>query len=298
MRILLIGKTGQVGYGLHQCLHLCGEVIAPDRSQMDLGNTAQVQEVIRLTKPNLIINAAAYTNVDRAEGEPYIAMQINAHAPEIMAVEARKIGAAIIHYSTDYVFDGTKGAPYVEEDLPNPINVYGASKLAGEQAIQASGASFLILRTSWVYGSRRSNFVRTIQRLAKEGGELNVVCDQFGTPTHCQTIIRNTLKLIEAAERGKLSGLQGWQRRSDLFHLSDIGEVSRYQFAKAVVEHMSLIEPPDLRSIRTTDLQTGAQRPRNSALSCEKLEKSGFQLVRWTTQLDQYFASSKSAMQY
>lgn len=286
MKILLIGKTGQIGYGLERELQSCGQIIAPDRSQMDLSNVAQVRDVIRSARPALIVNAAAYTDVDRAEDEPETAMQINAHAPEIMAIEARKIGAAIIHYSTDYVFDGTKGGPYVEEDLPNPINAYGASKLAGEQAIQASGVSYLILRTSWVYGPRRNNFMRTVQRLAEHGSELRIVEDQFGTPTCHKTVTETTFKLIEMAERGKLPGFQGWQGRSDLFHLSDKGQASRYEFARAVLSRGASKDQPRIRPIKTSDFPTRARRPVNSALCCEKLEKTGIILQSWRAQLD------------
>lgn len=182
-RILLTGRTGQVGYELERSLQGLGEIIAVDRSRMNLADLDQVRDVIRTVKPNLIINPAAYTAVDNAESEPELAMRINGHAPAIMAEEAKKLGATMIHYSTDYVFDGTKTTPYTEDDPTCPINVYGHSKLAGEQAIQASGIPHLILRTSWVYGMRGKNFLLTMLRLAQERDELRIVADQHGSPT-------------------------------------------------------------------------------------------------------------------
>lgn len=286
MKILLIGKTGQIGYALERRLQSFGQLIAPDRSQLDLSNLAQVRDIIRSTKPSLIINAAAYTDVDRAEDEPETAMLINAHAPEIMAAEAKRASAAIIHYSTDYVFDGTKGSPYTEEDAPNPVNAYGRSKLAGEQAIQASGVSYLILRTSWVYGTRRKNFLRTIQHLARTENQLKVVDDQFGTPTSCATVAENTSKLIDMVERGKLPALQDWQGRGDLFHLSDKGQASRIEFARAVLSHGDLKDPPKITPVKTSDFPMRARRPENSALCCEKLEKTGIRLSTWQAQLE------------
>ena len=167
-RILLTGKTGQVGYELHRSLQGLGEIIALDRKQMDLADLAQVRNVIRQVKPDLIVNPAAYTAVDKAESELELAMRINAEAPAVMAEEARKLGAAMIHYSTDYVFDGLKTTPYAESDPTCPISVYGATKLAGERAIQDAGIPHLILRTSWVYGMRGKNFLLTVLRLAQE----------------------------------------------------------------------------------------------------------------------------------
>lgn len=183
MKILVTGKTGQVGYELERSLQGLGEVVAVGRDQMDLSDLRQVRAVIRSVKPNLIINPAAYTAVDKAESEPGLAMRINGEAPAVMAEEARKLGAGIVHYSTDYVFDGSKETAYLETDPTCPVNVYGATKLAGEQAIQAAGVPHLILRTSWVYGVRGKNFLLTVMRLAAERDELRIVGDQFGSPT-------------------------------------------------------------------------------------------------------------------
>mgnify|MGYP001964497183 FL=1 len=189
MKILLTGRSGQVGYELQRTLQGLGQVVALDRSQMDLSNLDEVRAVIRKVKPQLIVNPAAYTAVDLAESESELAMRINAQAPEVMALEARQLGAAMIHYSTDYVFDGEQTASYTEDDLPNPQSVYGRSKLAGEQAIQAAGIPHLILRTSWVYGARGKNFLLTVRRLAQEREELRIVADQFGAPTWCLSLI-------------------------------------------------------------------------------------------------------------
>ena len=171
MKILLTGKNGQLGYELAQCLQSAGEVIALDRSEMDIANLAQIRDVIRTVKPALIVNAAAYTAVDKAESESALAMRINGEAPEVMAEEARRLGAAMVHYSTDYVFDGCKTTPYTEDDATCPINEYGRSKLAGERAIQAGEIPYFIFRTSWVYGMRGANFLLTIRRLAQERGQ-------------------------------------------------------------------------------------------------------------------------------
>ena len=172
MKILITGKDGQVGYELERSLQGIGHIIAVDRSEMDLSDLDQVRDVIRKIQPNLIINPAAYTAVDKAETDEELAMRVNAQAPGIMAEEAARLGAALIHYSTDYVFDGTATTPYVETAATNPLNIYGKSKLAGEQAIAASGAAHLILRTSWVYGTRGKNFLLTVQRLAQDRSEL------------------------------------------------------------------------------------------------------------------------------
>ena len=183
MKILLTGKNGQVGWELQRTLAPLGEVVAVDRQALDLANPDAIRALIREVKPALIVNPAAYTAVDKAESEPELAMAVNGIAPGIMAEEAKRLGAAMIHYSTDYVFDGTQTSPYTEKDRPNPGNVYGKTKLAGEQAIQAVGVPHLILRTSWVYGSRGRNFLLTILRLAQERDELKIVDDQIGAPT-------------------------------------------------------------------------------------------------------------------
>ncbi|MDO9064018.1 MAG: dTDP-4-dehydrorhamnose reductase, partial [Sulfuricella sp.] len=196
MKILLIGKNGQVGWELQRTLATLGDVVAIDRQGMDLANPDSIRSAIRIIRPDLIANAAAYTAVDKAESEPELAMAINGIAPGIMAEEAKRLGAAMIHYSTDYVFDGTKTSPYTEEDAPNPLSVYGKTKFAGEQAILAVGIPHLIFRTSWVYGLRGRNFLQTILRLAKERDELKVVDDQIGAPTWSRMIAEATSQIL------------------------------------------------------------------------------------------------------
>jgi dTDP-4-dehydrorhamnose reductase len=195
-RILITGKNGQVGWELQRTLSTLGEVVALDRTGMDLASPDSIRAAIRDAKPSLIVNAAAYTAVDKAESEPELAMAINGVAPGILAEEAKRLNALLIHYSTDYVFDGTKQGPYTEDDLPNPLSVYGKTKLAGERAIQQIGGPHLICRTSWVYGARGKNFLLAILRLAKERNELRIVNDQFGAPTWSRTIAETTAQVV------------------------------------------------------------------------------------------------------
>jgi dTDP-4-dehydrorhamnose reductase len=202
MKILLTGASGQVGYELERSLQSIGEVVALDRTRCDLSDLDQVRDVVRALRPGLIVNPAAYTAGDKAETEAALAHRINAEAPAVMAAEAQRLGAAMVHYSTDYVFDGTKSGPYLETDATNPINVYGQSKLAGELAIAASGAPHLILRTSWVYGMRGKNFLLTMLRLGRERDELRVVADQHGAPTWSRTIADTTAALLAQARAG------------------------------------------------------------------------------------------------
>ncbi len=196
-RILITGTNGQVGFELLRSLAGLGTVIAAGRDELDLADPDAIRRTLRDTKPGLIVNAAAYTAVDKAEAEPELALAINGVAPGILAEEAKRLGAALIHYSTDYVFDGSKGAPYTEDDAPRPISAYGRTKLAGEHAIQAVGVPHLILRTSWVYGARGSNFLLTILRLAKEREELSIVDDQIGAPTWSRAIAMATAGILE-----------------------------------------------------------------------------------------------------
>lgn len=228
MKILLLGKNGQVGYELQRALAPLGHVIALGRQELDLTDYRAIQQVVRSVKPQLIINAAAYTAVDQAEKEPDLAMAINGTAPGMLAEEARKVGAAIIHYSTDYVFNGQKKAPYTEEDTPNPLNVYGRTKLASEQAIMQADVPHLILRTSWVYGRRGKNFLLTILRLAREKEVLRVVNDQVGSPTWCRYIADSTAHILQMARPDIVGYVKQYQ---GLYHLSAAGETTWYQFA-------------------------------------------------------------------
>jgi dTDP-4-dehydrorhamnose reductase len=286
-RILLTGKNGQVGWELQRALLTVGEVVAFDRQGMDLANPDAIRTVIREVKPKLIVNAAAYTDVDQAEKEPQAAMAINGTAPGILAEEAKRLGAAIVHYSTDYVFDGTKAAPYTEEDAPNPINVYGKSKLAGEQAIQAVGVPHLIFRTSWVYGARGKNFLLTVRRLAKEREELRIVADQTGAPTWSRTIAEATGQILASCLSPGQGGFRHLEEHSGTYHLSSAGETTWYGFAVAIVDRIGSNGPRHrVVPINSSEYPKPARRPANSRLSSEVVAgKFGLALPDWALSL-------------
>ena len=300
LKILLTGKNGQVGWELERSLQPLGQVFAFDRAGMDLANPDAIPRVIREVKPDLIVNAAAYTAVDKAESEPELAMAINGVAPGIIAEEAKRLGAALIHYSTDYVFDGTKAGPYTEDDVPNPINVYGKTKLAGEQAVQAIGVPHLIFRTSWVYGMRGNNFLLTILRLAAERDELRVVNDQSGAPTWSRMIAEATAQII-----GQTQGCS-WEHgvsaagNYGMYHLSAAGATTWFEFARQILELVATQRSSDLslrplRSICLTPIPTcdyplPASRPTFSLLANAKLEREfGLTLPDWRAQLELVF---------
>lgn len=273
MRILLTGATGQVGWELRKTLAPLGEVRVFDRFGLDLADAPVLVATVRALQPDVVVNAAAYTAVDKAEAERDLAFAVNATAPRVLAEEARRIGALLVHYSTDYVFDGEKADPYVEEDATRPINAYGASKLAGEQAILASGCRHLILRTSWVYGPRGKNFYLTMLRLARERPELKVVDDQVGAPTSSLEIARATATLLAKGSQG-------------LYHMSAAGESTWCGFARAILERAGSATP--VVAIRTAEYPTPAKRPRNSRLDCSKLRaEHGVSLARWERALDE-----------
>ena len=278
MKILVTGKSGQVGYELMRSLQPLGEVIGVDRGEMDLSDLDQVRDVIRRIQPGLIINPAAYTAVDKAESEPDLAMRINGLAPGVMAEEAAKLGAALVHYSTDYVFDGTKPEPYTEADQPCPLNVYGRTKLAGEQAIAASGASYLIFRTSWVYGMRGKNFLLTMTRLAAEREVLRVVADQHGAPTWCRTLADTTASILSQA-RGAGDRAAWWRENSGLYHLTAQGQTTWHGFADALLEQAA--KKPVLVPISSEEYPVPAARPANSRLSCAALMERFGHLPNW-----------------
>ncbi|HEX5093920.1 MAG TPA: dTDP-4-dehydrorhamnose reductase [Burkholderiales bacterium] len=271
MRILLTGATGQVGWELRRTLAPLGEVRAFDRYGLDLADAPPLAAAVRALQPDVIVNAAAYTAVDKAESERDLAFAVNATAPRVLAEEAKRIGAMLVHYSTDYVFDGEKASPYVEDDPAQPINVYGESKLAGERAIRASGCRHLILRTSWVYGPRGKNFYLTMRRLAKERPALRVVDDQTGAPTSSLAIAAATPRLLEKGTEG-------------LYHMAAAGETTWCGFARVILERAGLATP--VVGIPTKDYPTPARRPRNSRLDCSRLKAaSGVALPPWEEQL-------------
>ncbi|RZT08573.1 dTDP-4-dehydrorhamnose reductase [Duganella sp. CF402] len=276
MKVLLTGSTGQVGYELARSLQGVGEVVAVDRSEMDLSNLDQVREVIRRVQPKLIVNPAAYTAVDKAESEPGLAFRINAEAPGVMAEEAKALGAALVHYSTDYVFDGAHATPRVEDDPLGPLNVYGASKLAGEQAIAAAGIPHLIFRTSWVYGMRGKNFLLTMLRLAKERDELRVVADQHGAPTWSRTIADTTAQVLSQAHAG---GREWWMQNSGVYHLSAQGQTTWHEFTEAIIAEAGL--SCKVLPITTADYPTPARRPQYSVMSSERLMARFCRLPDW-----------------
>ena len=283
--ILLTGKTGQVGYELNRSLQGLGKIVALDRNKMDLANLDQVRSVIREVRPTLIVNPAAYTAVDQAESEPKLAMRINAEAPAVMAEEAKKLGAAMIHYSTDYVFDGNKSVTYIEGDATCPINVYGHTKLAGERAIQAAGIPHLILRTSWVYGKYGKNFFLSMLRLAQERDELRIIADQYGSPTWSRTIADSTAHII-AQINAETQWHDRWQEVSGLYHMSAQGRTSWHGFAQAIFAHVSVTKRPIITPIVTEEYPLPASRPKNSVLSCERFINTFNSLPLWTSALD------------
>jgi len=277
VKILLTGRNGQVGYELERSLAPLGEVIALDRARLDLSDPSAIQRVVRDARPEVILNAAAYTAVDRAESEPALAGAVNAVAPGVFAEEARRCGALLVHYSTDYVFDGEKQTPYAEDDPAQPLNVYGKTKLEGERAIEASGCRYLILRTSWAYGPRGHNFLKTVLRLAREHNELRMVDDQIGAPTSAASIALATGEMLRRA------GPEG------LFHMTASGETSWRGFAEAIVasNHLQV----RVIGIPSQDYPAAARRPRNSLLDNGKLKRAyGLALGSWQHQLDEVVA--------
>ncbi|MES2324736.1 MAG: dTDP-4-dehydrorhamnose reductase [Pseudomonadota bacterium] len=280
MKILLTGSSGQVGHELERSLQGLGEVVALDRHRMDLSDLDQVRDVVRTLRPGLIVNPAAYTAVDRAESEPDLARRINADAPGVMAIEAHRLGAAMVHYSTDYVFDGAKAGPYVETDPTGPLNVYGCSKLAGEQAIAASGVRHLILRTSWVYGMRGKNFLLTMMRLSREREQLRVVGDQHGAPTWSRTIADTTALILAQA---RCRGEGWWEENSGVYHLTAQGRTSWCGFTEAIVAATGA--SCSVTPIASADYPVAATRPANSVLCSDKLVQRFCRLPAWNEAL-------------
>ena len=268
--ILITGSTGQVGAEL---LRLFPQALAPTRADLDLADESSIRAYIGAHKPRWIINPAAYTAVDKAESEPQLAAAINAEAPRIFGEEAQKIGATVVHFSTDYVFDGTKSTPYVETDPANPLGVYGATKLSGEQALAESGAHHIILRTSWVYGASGKNFLLTILKLASQRPELSIVADQTGAPTWSRDLATLTASIIASNPT-----------ESGVFHATAQGSTTWHGFATEFLRLANI--PTNVLPIPTSAYPTAARRPANSLLNCDKLDRAfNLQLPGWQTSL-------------
>lgn len=268
MKILITGRNGQLAQALQQRLAGLGQVHVLGREQLDLAEPERIRQVVRELSPDLLVNAAAYTAVDQAENEPALAFAINATAPGVLAEEAARLGVPLLHYSTDYVFDGSKATPYTEDDAPNPLSVYGRSKLAGEQAIHAVGGAHLTLRTSWVYSLHGRNFLLTMQRLLQEKPQLRVVADQIGAPTWAGSLAASTLALIQHWQAGQ-AGAWG------TYHMTAQGQTSWFGFAQAIGEHLKAQGRPcaQLLPIPSSEYPTPAQRPLNSRLDCSRLRQ-------------------------
>ena len=295
LRILIVGRDGQVGWECQRSLQVFGKVVCLGRSDCDLTSPESVRTAIEDAAPDLIINAAAYTAVDQAESEPDVARAVNADAPAMLAEHARRLGASMIHLSTDYVFDGTKPTPYCEDDVPNPLSAYGHTKLLGEQAIQEAGIPSLILRTSWVYSSRGQNYVRTILRLAREREELRIVSDQFGAPTWARSISDAIAAIVARAGSDRESIASSFGRRGGLFHMTAGGRTNWYEFATRCFAEI----PDPLRRLKSivpitaAEYPTAARRPANSVLSCARLAQHWHvELPRW----DHAFALARTAL--
>jgi dTDP-4-dehydrorhamnose reductase len=284
MKLLVTGANGQVGSELRRSLAALGNVIALDRSQCDLSRPERLPELVRRLRPDVIVNAAAYTAVDDAEREEALATIVNGTAAGVLAREAARAGALLVHYSTDYVFDGRKDAPYTEDDPPSPVNAYGRSKLAGEIALRQAGGAHLILRTSWVYGVRGRNFLRTILALLRERDELRIVADQIGAPTWAAEIAQATAAVIEAAAHERAEG----RFASGLFHLTASGATSWHGFAAAILagaRRGGLVgggQAPRLVAVGSEEYPRPAARPKNSRLAGGRLRaRFGVALPGW-----------------
>jgi dTDP-4-dehydrorhamnose reductase len=286
LRILILGKTGQLGWELNRTASCLGTVITYDYPQVDFTQFGQLKSLVLETRPNLIFNAVAYTAVDRAESEPDVAWAVNAGAAGVLAETARKIRAGLVHYSTDFVFDGKKGSAYHEDDTPHPLNVYGQSKLEGEQAVEAVGGAYLTLRTSWVYSTRRDSFVTKVLEWARQHETVRVVSDQVGSPTWSRMLAEiSTFAVV----RGGNDPLGWMQERKGLYHLGGNGSASRYEWAQAILAN----DPhPDEQRIKrlepsfTSEFPAPAVRPEMTPLACDKFEASfGLRLPNWRDSL-------------
>lgn len=293
--ILLTGAGGQLGSASVRTLAACGEVVAPTRHELDLADADSIRVFVQRIRPRWIVNAAAYTAVDKAESEPELSYAINSDAPRVLGEEARKIGAAVIHFSTDYVFDGSGTRAYTELDQTAPLNVYGASKLAGEQGLAASGAAHLIFRTSWVYGATGSNFLLSILRLARERDRLRIVADQHGAPTWSFDLSRLAFHVVSRLDsttgKGTTAAAEATEALNGVYHACGAGETTWYGFASAAVSRLKAMEPAtklaEIDPIPASEYPTRARRPANSRLNCSKLQEAfDWRMPDWQESLD------------
>lgn len=307
--VLLIGKNGQVGADLLPLLAQFGDLTALDRRDLDLCNVDEIRRIVRHLRPQLIVNTAAYTAVDKAESEHSIAYAVNATAPGIIAQEANRIGAVLVHYSTDYIFDGLKPEPYIETDSTNPLNLYGKSKLAGELAIRDSKVLHLIFRVSWIYATRGQNFLLAVLRLGSQREELRMVRDQVGTPNRARDIAQATAAVLTRL-RGHSGFTAPFEKVSGTYHLSASGAASRLDFTQAICDEISHGPTPPwasaamegrpfslkrLIAITTAEYPTPAARPLYSVLSNERFCRTfGITLPEWRAQLHHTFSDSES----
>ena len=286
MRILLLGNTGQLGWELERTLAPLGELIALDYPEINLADEKGIKEILSVSQPQVIVNATAYTAVDRAESERELAMAVNRDGAGLLAEQALQLRAVLIHYSTDYVFDGEKGAPYVETDVPHPINVYGESKLAGERAVEQAGGSYLILRTSWVYSLRRDSFVTKVLAWGRQQRQLRLVSDQVGNPTWCRMLAEVNAQFLSAAGPDPFAWIGA---RKGVYHLAGDGFASRLDWGKAILENDPRHEEQvveNLIAALTAEFPTPAQRPLFSALNCEVFKRTfGLNLPSWQAAL-------------
>lgn len=288
MKILVTGKNGQVGYELRRSLASLGEVVAVDVEDCDLTDTADIVSLVEKIKPSLIINSAAYTAVDKAQTEPKIAYAINATAPKVLAAQANLLHIPIIHYSTDYIFDGTKNGVYVEDDLANPQSIYGRTKWQGEKNVRAMCSQHVILRTSWVFGVHGSNFLKTILKLAQERDELKIIADQFGAPTSARLLANSTAEIAKQLLRGDAA------RTAGTYHLVGAGETTWHGYASKVVELANAlgvktkVQAKDIQPIPTEAYPLPAPRPKNSRLSTAKIRVAfGIEIPDWSFDVEQ-----------
>lgn len=304
--ILLTGKNGQIGFELKKILPRLGKLIAVDREDVDLSDSSETRRMVQELRPKLIVNAAAYTAVDQAETDQHAARALNAEAPAVLAEAAKKVGAALVHFSTDYVFDGLKNSPYLEDDPPNPLSVYGKTKLAGEEAIRQIGVPHLIFRTAWVYGTRGRNFLLTILRLASQREELRIVGDQTGAPTWCREIAQAITSILQNLSDASPSAMS-LSDLSGTYHVTAAESTTWFDFARAILDE-GACTPPDVPwfaaatsgrpltiqrivPITTAEYPTPAQRPAYSVLSNERLFRTfRVRLPDWRTQLHSVFS--------